>query len=181
MRIQKQTISKRKLVILLSSLILLAAISIYFYFSMTSPGSEADRTQTDTTQPDPNQPKDVQNNPENKEEAPNTDHPIVPDDTAGSSKKQVQMVASVDQSNGTLYIRGGINYPVSEGSCYVQLSGPSGQSIRKDSTILQNPGSTDCKTISIPVSELAPGKWVFVLHYASDNYEGSSGEIPFTI
>ena len=111
----------------------------------------------------------------------NSDTPPTPTTIPGSSKKQVQMVASVDRSNGTVFIRGGVNYPVTGGSCFAELSGPSGQSIRKDSVVLSNPNSTDCKTISIPEGDLASGKWTFTLNYTSDEYKGVSSEVSFTL
>lgn len=182
MRIQKQTKRKNRiLIILLSLLVILGAIFAYFYFTITTSDSKNESTPPDTFKSDRDQSKDLQHDPDNKDKAPNTDHPATPSTVTDSNKKQVQVVASTNRSSDTIFIRGGINYPVSGGSCYAELSGPSGQSIRKDSTVLQNPASTDCKTISIPLTELAPGNWTFLLHYTSDSYEGVSDEISFVI
>lgn len=179
-------IQRKKRTILITSLLVLVlagGVFAYLYFA-NKPSNDSvssNSTPTNTLESDHEQARNLKDNPDDKDKAPNTDHPAAPTAPAGSSKKQVQMVASTDQSNGTVYIRGGINYPVTGGSCYAQLSGPSGQSIRKDSTVLANPASTDCKTISIPVSDLASGKWTFTLHYTSDDYEGVSDEISFAI
>lgn len=182
MEIKKERKNKRKIIITLLALALAGAVLSYIYFAMLRHNdTPSNSISKEVHESDREQSSVLQENPENKDQAPNTDHPTAPSTTGESSKKQVQMVASTDQSGGTVFIRGGINYPVAGGSCYAQLSGPSGQSIRKDSTVLQNPASTDCKTISIPTSELAPGSWTFVLHYTSDEYEGASDAIPFTI
>lgn len=125
--------------------------------------------------------KSLQDNPDKKQINSNADKPPAPINTDASSKQQVKMTASVNSTAGMVYIRGGINYPVAGGSCYALLSGPSGQSVRKDTTTLQNPASTDCKTISIPANELGVGKWIFTLHYTSDNYEGISNEAALTL
>lgn len=181
MRIQKQTKRKNRiLIILLPILVVIGAIFGYFYFTTTNPDNKSTAS-PDTFKSDRDQSKSLQDNPDNKDKAPNTDHPTTPSTVTDSSKKQVQVVASTNRSGDTIFIRGGINYPVSGGSCYVELSGPSGQSIRKDSTVLQNPASTDCKTISIPITELTSGNWTFILHYTSDDYEGVSSEISFAI
>ena len=117
-----------------------------------------------------------------KDTSPNTDQPTSPTPDASLEKQRVEMVASVDSSDNIIYIRGGANYPVpSEGTCYVNLTGPSGQIIRKNTTLLQNPNSTDCKTISIPTSELSAGNWSAKLHYSSNTYEGDSSEVTFSI
>lgn len=185
MKIQEQTKTKKiVLVIGLLALMLIGVVLAYIYFStnnLSSKPDESNNTPSNISDTDREQSKDLQNNPEKKNEAPNTDHPAQPAVSSESGKKQVQMVASTDQSGDTVFIRGGVNYPVVGGSCYAQLAGPSGQSIRKDSTILQNPASADCKTIPISNNDLAPGKWTFMLHYTSDDYEGVSDEVSFTL
>ncbi len=184
MRIQRSTKRNRKVLIAVLLLLALAgAVSAYFYFSTNgfkNPDT-ANVSSSDRFKSDQEQSKELQTNPDNKVSAPNADHPVAPTKTTESNKKLVQMIASTDQVGNTVFIRGGVNYPVTGGVCYAQLSGPSGQSIRKDTTVLQNPASTDCKTISIPTGSLASGKWTFTLHYMSDDYEGVSSEISFSV
>jgi len=130
---------------------------------------------------DKEQAQALKENPDKKQTSLNSDKPPTPTSDPGTNKQQVQMVASYSISSNTLYIRGGINYPVSDGNCYAILTGPSGQSIRKDTVLLQNPASTDCKTISVSLTDLTSGKWTFTLNYTSDNYEGVSSENSFSI
>lgn len=183
MKIKKST-KKINKPILIITITLLAGLVVFlaysFVFKPHTNKSANTATQSNDTSSDKQKAKKLETNPDDKTKAPNTDAPASPTTIPESNKKQVQMVVSVDQSNDTVYIRGGVNYPVAGGSCYAQLSGPSGQSIRKDSVVLPNPASTDCKTISIPTSELAPGKWTLTLNYTSDEYEGVSDEASFT-
>lgn len=185
-KIQKQQKNKKvvTVVALVSALLFAGAALLYFYISSNSPQkTQADAS--DTTElvdsSDDSQAQDIRDDPSTKEQAPNSDKPQVPAAGEESGKQQVQLTASTNTSGGTVYIRGGVNYPVNGGGCYALLAGPLGQSIRRDTTVLQNPASTDCKTISIPVSELSPGAWTFTLHYTSDNYEGVSDEVSFSI
>lgn len=172
-----------KPIIAVVSILIVSLLGFVAYAFIYQPlvDEQTKNSKSDEVSTDKQQSEELQKNPENKEKAPNTDHPADPIATEGSDKKKVQMIASVDRSGGAIYIRGGVNYPVSGGGCYALLSGPSGQSIRKDSAVLSNPASTDCKTISIPTNELAPGKWTFTLNYASNEYEGVSDEVSFSI
>ena len=182
MKTQKRNKKINKPLLIIVCAILAGLITYSAYAFVVKPLNKSSETvQTDETTSDQQQSEDLQANPDTKDTMTHSDAPAEPTTTAGSDKKQVQMIASVDQSNGMVYIRGGANYPVPGGTCYAQLSGPSGQSIKKDSAVLQNPASTDCKTISIATSDLAPGKWTFTLNYTSDEYEGASVEVSFTI
>lgn len=182
MQIKKSDKTNKKILIVIS-LIVISVVTLLLYLFVLKPQDSNSNTssQSNGTETDKQQSDDIQNSPEVKTTAPNADKPAEPTPVTGSNKKQVQMIASSDQSNNTVYIRGGINYPVTGGSCYAQLSGPSGQSIRKESAVLSNPASTDCKTISIPASELTTGRWTATLHYTSDEFEGTSSEISFTL
>lgn len=112
----------------------------------------------------------------------NTDQPAPTTIDESTGKTIVQMVSSADISGGVVYIRGGINNSVEyDGTCYAQLTGPGNESIRKETTLLQNAATTDCKTIQINTSELSKGIWKFVLIYQSNEVEGSSDEGSFEI
>ncbi len=112
----------------------------------------------------------------------NTDQPAAVTVDEATGKKVVQVVTSADVSNNTVYIRGGINNAVvSEGTCFAALTGPNGQTIQKDTTLLQNASTTDCKTISISSNELSAGKWTYTLNYTSNTMEGKSDANTFEI
>ena len=185
MQIKKNNSSKKKILIIITVLLVVAlgSAAAFAYIHTKSPANQTESTKQEKKQQDSDrqQAKSLEENPESKTKNTNSDKPPEPTTNSSTGKKQVVVTASTDTSGGTVYIRGRIDYPVSSGSCYAQLSGPSGQSIRKDTILLQNPASTDCKTISIPASELAAGKWTFTLHYTSDEYEGASVEVPFSI
>ena len=183
MKIKRSTRKINKPIIVTTAILLvvLAAFFTYAFFFKPHDNKPTGTDQPKGTSSNDQQSVESKTDLENKEKAPNTDTPATPTTSGESTKKQVQMVASVDKSDNTVFIRGGVNYPVSGGECYAQLTGPSGQTIRKNSDALPNPASTDCKTISIPVSNLASGKWSFTLHYTSNEYEGASVEVSFTI
>lgn len=181
MEIKKRSKNKKLFIIAAAVILIGVAAFLTYYFVYKPHNNNASSTTTSSTNTDKQQADNLHTNPETKNEAPNADKPAAPTTSTTSSKKQVQVTASTDTSGGTIYIRGGINYPVTDGTCYAQLTGPSGQSVRKDTTLLPNPASTDCKTISIPASELASGKWTFTLHYTSNDYEGVSNEVSFSV
>lgn len=112
---------------------------------------------------------------------PNTDHATLPDPQGSNGNQIVPVVVSSNVDGSIVYIRGGINTPVSEGTCFAELEGPNGEKIRKETALLPNAGTTDCKTISIPISELTKGKWNVTLNYSGTNKEGKSSVDTFTI
>lgn len=184
MKIQNRKKSKKLTPVVIAAALLLAGtVALMLYFNRESPqNSRKPDASTDTSrESDDKQAQDIKENPDNKQEATNSDEPPKPTNDTTTGKQQVQMTSSYNMSEGNIYIRGGVNYPVTDGSCYAMLSGPSGKSMRKDTTLLQNPASSDCKTIVVPLSELAPGDWSFVLHYTSNNFQGLSNEVAFTI
>lgn len=182
MKIKRNKIIKKPLIAL--SLIIFLGVIGYFTYSNFKKSDNSDaNTSTLAKQEssDKIQAEKLSSDPATKTQAPNADKPATPNNSSGDQgKRLLQMTASTDGSSGYIYIRGGINYPVSGGSCYALLTGPSNQSIRKDTSVLASPASADCKTISIPVDELTQGKWSFKLFYVSDNYQGVSNEITFT-
>lgn len=174
---------KRPILVGLFIVIVLIGVCIYIiytqFYNGSSVGTSKDAS-SDQFASDRKQAEILQSNPNNKKQAPNTDPAPSPSPTE-TNKQAVQMYASVDKTAGTVNVRGGVNYPVVDGKCFALLTGPANQVIRKDTTLLQNPASTDCKTIQIPVGELGAGKWSAVLKYSSDKYEGSSNEVSFTL
>lgn len=177
MQIYKQK-SKQKYIYLAvaTALLIIAGVAYFLY-------AQDDSKSNTKAQSDVDQATKLAEKPANKSISPNSDQPSEPTSSEASDKKTVQMVASANISNGTVYIRGGLNYPEPEagGSCYAELTNSDGDVTRKDTQILQNPASADCKTISVPASELSPGSWKIVLNYTSANYEGSSNEVEISI
>lgn len=185
MRIKSKSKSKR--IILIVTVTCLFAVGIIFVVSQSintdniikTDHSNTNMSSKTTTQ---DSAENTSNQLEAKKTPTNTDQPVTPTDQPGSTKQQVPLVVSVDVDSNTVDIRGGVNYPVPlNGRCYANLSHESGKNIQRDTSLLQNPGSTDCKTITLPLNELTAGSWVATLHYASDNFEGVSNEVAFTI
>lgn len=178
--------NNKKILIISSLVVILAAASVSSYY-LIDKNKVNDSQNNNVTTPkksasDDQQEKELEENPKNKETKTNTDTPapIITDETTG--KKTVQMVASANISNGILYIRGGINNSVEyNGICYAQLTGPNGESLRKETSLLQNAATTDCKTIQVSSGELSNGKWTLILKYSSDSTQGASSEVSFEI
>jgi hypothetical protein len=181
MKIQKNTKSQKKVKLyvfgLIAVILFATGLVAYLYFNNTVNNSGT----TLPSDSDRQQAENLENNPDIKSATPNTDSPQ-PVQTVKNGKSTVQMSASANTTGNTLYVRGGIdNAVVNEGTCYAELTGPNGQSIRKDTTLLQNPSTTDCKTISVDLSELSSGAWTAALHFTATTLEGTSNEAPFTV
>lgn len=183
MKIKKHIKKINRPTLIVASILLvgLVAFLVYAFFFKPQNDKPLDTNVPKETSSDQQQPGNPQVDTDDKTNPPNTDVPPTPTTIPESNKQQVQMVISAEQSNNTVFIRGGVNYPVTGGSCYAQLRGPSGQSLKKESVVLSNPASADCKTIAIPMNELTSGTWTVTLHYTSNEYEGASVEISFTL
>ncbi len=181
MKIQRA--NKKTLLIILIIVLAIGASTAGALYYINSNGSSEDKTAVPTKAPsDTRQASELAEDADNKSESPNSDQPNEPVLNEETGKKTVQMIASANVSGGSLYIRGGLNYPAPEdGSCFAVLTSPTGATIQKNTTVLHNPASADCKTISVPVSELSSGNWKVVLKFTSANYEGTSNEAAFTI
>ena len=187
MKINRDQKSKKPLLILACILLLILSVTLaYMYISRQPDGTSNNTVTTETKSLDSTKKSDAeqvqnpQNNPSTKQQTSNTDSPTPPP-ASGIKKQQIPIVVSTNIASGSVYIRGGINFRDADGSCFAMLSGPSGQSIRKDTVTLQNPASTDCKTISIPSSELSARDWSVKLYYSSNNYEGASDAVKFSL
>ena len=176
MKINKQNNKKLK-VIIISTVLLIGAGSYSVYALMNQQSNNTDSsTQTSNgksqdIKPDPE--------PETKTEETikdtNTDQPTPVTVAPDTNKRTLQLTGTAETTNGTVYIRGGINNSVEfNGKCYASLTGPNGQTIRKETTLLQNAATTDCETIQIPISELSKGQWSIKLNYSSNESSGTS-------
>lgn len=177
--------SKRSLPVAIIAAILIVAAACFFYFiknPLREDSQETSTTKHTNSSTSSNTPKEPVVSPEDKTSTPNTDTPIPTTSTGSSGKKSLQMVTSVDITGSDVYIRGGINNAVVQnGICFARLTGPNGESIRKDTTLLQNASTTDCKTITLKTSELSSGIWSVTLNYSSSESEGVSNAVSFAV
>lgn len=186
----KQKKSHKKLAIILSIIIVLAAGGSAVAYQVVQKNNDSETSKSShkkknskksTTENLTNDSSKTPTDESNKSTT-NTDPQAPTTTNPGNSKTVVSVVTSANVSDGVVYIRGGINNVVdADGSCYAQLKGPSGQSIRKNTTLLQNASTSDCKTIQIPTSELSSGTWTYTLNYSSSNQEGISSENSFSL
>lgn len=181
MKIQKSKTPPKKILFTALAVILVCGGLLAYYFLVVRADNQS-KSPGYPAESDKRQAEELAKNPDNKSTPVNTDsqEPLTPDNA--NTKITIPMVASVSTSQGSLYIRGGLNNAVvSTGDCFAMLEGPGGQSIRKDSVLLQNASTTDCKTIIVNTSELSPGRWSIKLQYSSDDAEGASDEVEVNI
>lgn len=189
MKIKQKTVKNSKKRIVLLAIVVFAVIAGILVFAVLpqlavkTDGSNDNLEITKKSEsPNKDEPDTTSQEPTDKKQTSNTDQPIPPVQNEKTKKMQVQMVSSHNINPDIIYIRGGINNSVEySGTCSVILNGPDGQVIEKNTTLLQNSATTDCKTISISTSELLPGLWRYKLIYSSATTEGSSDEKSFSI
>lgn len=177
-------ITKKKALVSVLMCVVLAAsgYAIYHFLSnknqdITTVNNSGQSEKSDSTTESSQQ----KTNTEVKKESTNSDPQAQTTVNKETNKTIVSVVTSVNVTDGLVYIRGGINNAISGGNCYALLKNSSGVSIKKESDLLPNPGTTDCKTIVIPVSDLSSGSWTYTLNYSSSTHEGVSSENSFQI
>ena len=183
----KTSKNNKKIIIISTVVVALLAISVGVFIVFQNNNKKTEDTAQDSTtitepaELDKEQLENLEENPENKNKAPNTDEPapITHDEETG--KQRVYMVSSHNIENGIIYIRGGTNSPVAGGACSAVLTGPNGQMIEKPTEILPNSSTIDCKTVEVKQSDLEKGEWKYKLKYTSTNIEGESDEATFEI
>ena len=177
--------NNKKIIIISVALVAIIAIAIgVFVWKNTNENSDSNgknSTVTERAESDKDQLNELEENPEKKNQASNTDQPapIITDEETG--KKRVYMVSSHDMSGGNIYIRGGMNSPVSGGKCSAILTGPNGQTVEKKTDILLGAATADCKTVEVSRGELSTGTWKYKLKYTSETIEGETSEGSFEI
>lgn len=170
--------TKALIILIVAVLVVAAAYAAYAFTSNNTPDPSATNrseskteTHTSSSSKGNEQPSDT----DDKLTENNSDTPIPPKTDPTTSLRNVSMTASADKRDGMLYIRGGINNSVEyAGSCYATLTGPTGKTIQKDTELLQNASTTDCKTIQISTNELSSGTWNITLTFKSDQATGTS-------
>lgn len=181
MKIQKRKLSSKTLIATGSMVaVILLATGGLFAYNLSNNKNESP-TSSKPAESDKKQAQDLAKNPENKEHQVNTD--VAPTVKIEPGKKAaVSMVASANILEDKLYIRGGLNGAVvTDGQCFATIESSSGAFLRKDTPLLQNASTTDCKTIIINLNELSKGKWTAVLNFSSNTMEGTSNEASFEI
>lgn len=176
--------NKKILIIVLVCVGMALVLGVLYHLHNTNNSTEhQEKTATEQLKDNDNSTKDssTSNGQEQKTTATNSDPQAQTTVDQSSGKTVVSVVTSVDVVENTVYIRGGINNVLSEGVCKAFLKHSSGKTVEKETSILANTSTVDCKTIQIPTSELLPGVWTYTLKYISNTAEGASGENSFQI
>lgn len=185
MKIKQKTTSRKKtwIVVALLGVVIIGLLAAYFIFAQGNHSASFEKLIKGNMSSNESNNSDKQNESKDSDKTvpPNTDHAVPPTTDESTGKQVIPVVTSATIDGSIVYIRGGLNVLRTDGVCYAELTGPSGQKVRKDTTLLPNAGTTDCKTIAIPISELTAGKWTFTLNYSADDAEGQSSVASFTV
>lgn len=177
----KQTPHKRKIwiLVIIAAVVVAGLLISYVVFGFSRNSSDQTTDQTDSKN-EPKSESEKSSSTTDKTTPPNTDGPAQTEKD-DSGKRVVPVVTSVNVDGSMVYIRGGLNTPEADGTCFAALTGPNNEKVQKDTTLLLNANSTDCKTISIPTSEFSTGQWSYTLNFSSSSAKGQSSVTTFTI
>lgn len=179
---------KAAVFVVLCTIVAIGAIVSYLYYTAReygiSPGIHPQQlTENGTAQTEQEASRYQEDQIEDIKEKtpPATDHTQnTPRDRGNTS---VQIAAAVTLTNDSLIIRGGINNVImTDGStCFAELTSPKGEVTKYTTNLLRSATTTDCKTITIPRTQLSSGTWRITLHYSSQSTEGVSDAHTITI
>ncbi len=191
MKIKKtKKVSNKKIIIalVLLAVVLGAAALVYFTWQQNDPANVAETHNSSSSKTGDKKEKNKDSakdktNPAvtQKEQNTNTDKPPQPEYNESRKKYQINISASDDDDGTNVNIRGMLMSVVSGGKCWVQLSGPDGESRAVTTEMLPSPTTTYCKTVQFNKTSMKKGVWKYTVKYQSDNAEGTSSENTFTI
>lgn len=117
----------------------------------------------------------LSDNPDSKVENDQTDTPEEPSVNTNTGKKEAAvLITNAGVFNGTVSASGFVtNIVESSGTCTYTFTNGANRVV-KQSSVLSNPSSTTCETVSFPASELTTGTWAVTLSYASSESAGVS-------
>ncbi len=168
MKIQKKSLSKKKLSAIIAILVLVVGIGVAAaaYFKV-GPFSNS-QTQTDginfdePTQDELDEGKDAKDATVNETTKPGvgSDQPSAPIPNPDSGKSTVgSEITSTNQNGSQLQIRTLIQAVTSEGTCILSMEGPSGKTYSQGAGVQALPSASTCKGFDVPVNQLSSGPW----------------------
>lgn len=183
MRIDKKSHKKVIIISVIAALILAAAgFAGYYYLYRNDTKHSTTGVSLERTPEDKKLEQNLKDNPQQKQQATQTDQPSAPPVDKTTNLQQVNVVlTNTGETNGMVSASGFVSNVVeSNGSCsYVFTNGPS--SVTKTSTTLTNANSTTCKTVQFNASELGAGTWNVQLKYSSPTSTGSSNTLQVAV
>ena len=184
MRTTRYKNNKMIIAIIATSLIVLALVAggVYWFSQKDEIKRDENGISTERTPQDRKLEDELQNNPELKEQASQTDHAesaTVDPDT--QLKVANVVITNAGVSGGEVSASGFItNIVDDQGSCEYLFTKNS-VTVAKPAATLSNPGSTTCKTVRFSSDELSPGVWKVQLKYSSETSSGKSNALEITI
>lgn len=165
----KQKKSPKKVIAIVSVIVLLLAGGVFAYFTLISP----DKSKTDSPDDskknsqttdekngsDTNQTNDKDTTkPKDEDENENKTPVQYEGDNPNSSNTLTGIINYKAVVDGNLTLRNTINQMLSSGTCTLTLTS-NGRTVTRTANIIQNPSSSSCEGFSIPVTELGSGTW----------------------
>lgn len=187
MKINKRSNGKRKLLIILSIVLVLLVSSIAAaVFAKLGPFEPQPNT---TTSADLDKPTNEQikagesikkNSIDNNSKGTSNGSDPLPSPTPPSTpggKSTVGMdISAANQDSGVLYVRSLIQVITSSGSCQLKMSGPGGKTYSASSAVQAVSSSSTCEGFNVPVSSLSPGNWAIDLSFSDGSYTASTSK-----
>jgi flagellar basal body-associated protein FliL len=159
-----------------------ATVGAFMYFHRNDIKRNSNGISTEQTPQDKQLEQNLNNNPDQKQQTTQTDHPAAPSVDKATNFQQVNVIlTNTGETNGSVSASGFVSNTVeSTGTCkYVFTNGQ--KSVEKTSTTLTNSTSTTCKTVQFSASELSAGTWKVQLKYSSPTSTGLSNTLDLVV
>jgi hypothetical protein len=184
MHINSKKSYKKTILIIASILVLALAVAIGGYLYMRTGNNKYDSNgiSTERTLQDKQLEKKLDSNPDQKQQATQTDHPTTPSVDESTNLQQVNVIlTNTGEVDGSVSASGFVSDVVeSTGTCtYVFTNGQ--KTVEKVSNTLTNATSTTCKTVQFSASDLSAGTWEVQLKYSSPTSTGSSNMLNLVV
>lgn len=186
MRINNHTPHRtvRNVIVSITILLLIggATVGVFMYFHRNDITRNPSGMSVEQTPQDKQLEQKLNDNPAQKQQTTQTDHPGAPTVDKTTNLQQVNVIlTNTSEANGSVSASGFVSNAVeSTGTCtYVFTNGQ--KSVEKTSTTLTNSTSTTCKTVQFAASELGRGTWKVQLKYTSPTSTGSSNTLEVAV
>lgn len=128
---------------------------------------EATATAAPTPTPDPTPTETPE--PEESPSAP----PSPEVDPALATVDVVTTWSQVDPADGSLQVSAYVAVVEATGTCTLRLTGPDGRTASATTSAIADATTTSCGVLTIPASQLVPGRWEGTVSYSSPSSTGS--------
>jgi len=187
MQISKRNTGKRKIAIILATLITLAAVAIatavLAKIGPFEPKDNGTDTHVNLDKPSDEQVKAGEAikkdsvNSGDKGASSGSDSSTPPSPSSSGNTTDVTMnITAANQDSDTLYIRTLIQLVTSSGSCQIKMNGPNGKTYSATSNVQAVSSSSTCEGFNIPTSNLSAGNWTINVTFSNGSYSAATSK-----